>query len=344
MERRAAALRGDARRGGDSGRRLTAAAGLEPSSQRPVAVFGGCRQMSVLAAEGCSNRWGTDDMRDMLAELEGRRERARAGGGARRIEAQHAKGKLTARERLAVFLDQGSFEEFDMFVQHRGTDFGMADQPRSRRRRRHRLGHGQRAHGLRLRQGFHRLRRLAVGGPCREGAEGPGPGAAQPRADHRLLRCRRRTHPGGRRGARRLCRDLPAQRARLRRHPADLGDHGPLRRRRRLFAGDDRLHLHGPRHLLHVRHRAGRGEDRHQRDGDGGGTRRRLRPHGEVLDRRRRLRQRRRGAPADAPADRLPASFEHLAGARARLLRSPSPRRIPRSTRWCRTTPTSPTT
>ncbi|MCB8836872.1 acyl-CoA carboxylase subunit beta [Aurantimonas sp. VKM B-3413] len=66
-------------------------------------------------------------MRDMLAELEGRRERARAGGGQKRIEAQHAKGKLTARERLAVFLDQGSFEEFDMFVQHRGTDFGMAD-------------------------------------------------------------------------------------------------------------------------------------------------------------------------------------------------------------------------
>ncbi|SMD03693.1 propionyl-CoA carboxylase beta chain [Fulvimarina manganoxydans] len=67
-------------------------------------------------------------MRDMLAELEARRERARAGGGARRIEAQHAKGKLTARERLEIFLDEGSFEEFDMFVQHRGTDFGMDEQ------------------------------------------------------------------------------------------------------------------------------------------------------------------------------------------------------------------------
>ena len=98
----------------------------------------------------------------------------------------------------------------------------------------------------------------------------------QPRADHRPLRCRRRAHPGGRGGARRLCRGLPAQRARLRRHPADLRDHGPLRRRRRLFAGDDRLHLHGARHLLHVRHRAGRGEDGDQRDRDGGGARRRL--------------------------------------------------------------------
>ena len=45
----------------------------------------------------------------MLAELEARRERARAGGGERRIEAQHAKGKLTARERLEIFLDEGSF-------------------------------------------------------------------------------------------------------------------------------------------------------------------------------------------------------------------------------------------
>ncbi|MEX6507676.1 acyl-CoA carboxylase subunit beta [Jiella sp. M17.18] len=67
-------------------------------------------------------------MRDMLAELEARRERARAGGGERRIGAQHEKGKLTARERLTVFLDEGSFEEFDMFVQHRATDFGMAEQ------------------------------------------------------------------------------------------------------------------------------------------------------------------------------------------------------------------------
>ena len=47
------------------------------------------------------------------------------GGGAARIEKQHAKGKLTARERLELLLDPGSFEEFDMFVRHRSTDFGM---------------------------------------------------------------------------------------------------------------------------------------------------------------------------------------------------------------------------
>jgi len=62
---------------------------------------------------------------DVLAELEARRAAARAGGGARRVEAQHAKGKLTARERVELLLDEGSFEEFDMFVAHRSFDFGM---------------------------------------------------------------------------------------------------------------------------------------------------------------------------------------------------------------------------
>ena len=66
-------------------------------------------------------------MTDILAELEARREAARAGGGEKRIAAQHAKGKLTARERIELLLDEGSFEEFDMFMTHRTTDFGMAD-------------------------------------------------------------------------------------------------------------------------------------------------------------------------------------------------------------------------
>ncbi|RCW88698.1 acyl-CoA carboxylase subunit beta [Paracoccus lutimaris] len=69
-------------------------------------------------------------MKDILGELETRRREARLGGGQRRIGAQHARGKLTARERLELLLDEGSFEEFDMFVRHRSTDFGMeADRP-----------------------------------------------------------------------------------------------------------------------------------------------------------------------------------------------------------------------
>ncbi|SIO31640.1 propionyl-CoA carboxylase carboxyltransferase subunit [Rhodovulum sp. ES.010] len=66
-------------------------------------------------------------MKDILHELERRRDIARMGGGEKRIDSQHAKGKLTARERIDLLLDEGSFEEFDMFVAHRCTDFGMEE-------------------------------------------------------------------------------------------------------------------------------------------------------------------------------------------------------------------------
>jgi len=67
-------------------------------------------------------------MRDIIEELERRRQAAIQGGGQKRIDAQHAKGKLTARERLEVLLDEESFNEWDMYVEHRCTDFGMAEQ------------------------------------------------------------------------------------------------------------------------------------------------------------------------------------------------------------------------
>ena len=66
-------------------------------------------------------------MREILDQLEARRQAARLGGGEARIATQHSKGKLTARERLDVLLDEGSFEEYDMYVTHRTTDFGMAE-------------------------------------------------------------------------------------------------------------------------------------------------------------------------------------------------------------------------
>src|SRR6266516_3837601 len=64
-------------------------------------------------------------MKDILDTLEERRAGAKLGGGEKRIEAQHARGKLTARERIELLLDKGSFEEFDMFVEHRSVEFGM---------------------------------------------------------------------------------------------------------------------------------------------------------------------------------------------------------------------------
>ncbi|MDR2935732.1 MAG: methylmalonyl-CoA carboxyltransferase, partial [Rikenellaceae bacterium] len=62
---------------------------------------------------------------DQLLSL---REQARLGGGQKRIDSQHAKGKLTARERIEMLLDEGSFEEFDMFVTHRCTNFGIENE------------------------------------------------------------------------------------------------------------------------------------------------------------------------------------------------------------------------
>jgi propionyl-CoA carboxylase beta chain len=64
-------------------------------------------------------------MNDILGRLEEKRTAARVGGGKQRIEAQHRRGKLTARERLELLLDPGSFEEWDMFVEHRSHDFGI---------------------------------------------------------------------------------------------------------------------------------------------------------------------------------------------------------------------------
>jgi hypothetical protein len=63
-----------------------------------------------------------------LEDLNRRKEQARQGGGQRRVQAQHDRGKFTARERVNMLADQGSFEEFDALVMHRATDFGVDQQ------------------------------------------------------------------------------------------------------------------------------------------------------------------------------------------------------------------------
>src|SRR5690242_21766576 len=66
--------------------------------------------------------------REKLEDLRKRKEQAMLGGGQKRIDAQHKKGKLTARERLDLLLDAGSFQELDMFAEHRASDFGLGEQ------------------------------------------------------------------------------------------------------------------------------------------------------------------------------------------------------------------------
>jgi acetyl-CoA carboxylase carboxyltransferase component len=65
---------------------------------------------------------------DNIQHLLNKREEAKLGGGQKRIDSQHKKGKLTARERIDILLDEGSFEEFDMFVTHHSTDFDLENQ------------------------------------------------------------------------------------------------------------------------------------------------------------------------------------------------------------------------
>ena len=62
-----------------------------------------------------------------IVKLNHKREEARLGGGQKRIDLQHSKGKLTARERIEVLLDPDSFEEYGLYVEHRCLDFGMED-------------------------------------------------------------------------------------------------------------------------------------------------------------------------------------------------------------------------
>ena len=67
-------------------------------------------------------------MKDKLTELEAKKQQIAGGGGEARVKAQHARGKLTARERLEKLLDPGSFVELSAFCSHRATDFGLAEQ------------------------------------------------------------------------------------------------------------------------------------------------------------------------------------------------------------------------
>lgn len=96
-----------------------------------------------------------------VLELEQRKEKIYFGGGTKAIEKQKAMGKMTARERIIALLDEGSFHEYDMFVEHDGRDFGMQDKSLPGRRRHHRHGHDLRSAHRYLRTGLYRGRRLA---------------------------------------------------------------------------------------------------------------------------------------------------------------------------------------
>ncbi len=172
-----------------------------------------CRGMAFAPNTGESGR--ADVMKDILDKLEKRRGEARLGGGekphrgpAQARQTDRARAHRTAA-RQGLVRGARHVRPAPLVRLRHGED------QNPRRRRRHRLGHGQRPHGLSVLQGLHRVRRLAVGSARPEDHEGAGHGDEGARAGHRPVRRRRRPHPGGRRGARRLWRGVQAQRAGL---------------------------------------------------------------------------------------------------------------------------------
>ncbi len=225
-------------------------------------------------------------MQDIIQRLADKRAAAKLGGGQRRIDAQHGKGKLTARERLELLLDEGSFEEWDMFVEHRCTDFDMAE---------------QKIPGDGVVTGYGTINGRLVfvfsqdftvfGGSLSE------------------------TH------AEKICKIMDQAMkvgapviglndsggARIQEGVASLGgyadvfqqnvlasgvvpqtlpDHGPMRRWRGLFTGHDRFHFHGAGQLVYVCYRTGRGQNGNARSRHGRRTRWRRHPHQQVRRRR----------------------------------------------------------
>jgi len=282
-------------------------------------------------------------MHDIIRQLEEKREKARLGGGQKRIDAQHAKGKLSARERILLLLDDDSFEEWDMFKEHRCNDFGMnAD---------HIPGDG-------VVTGYGTVNGRLVfvfsqdftvfGGSLSE--------------THAEKICKVMDH-AMKVGAPVIGLNDSGG-ARIQEGVDSLGGYADVFQRNVLASGvvpqislimgpcaggavyavDDRLHLHGQGLVLHVRDRSRSREDRDPRGSHRRGTRRRRHPHQQVGRGRPRLRERRRGADDDPPPGGLhPRQQPRQAAGRA-LGRSGRPPRLSRSTPWCRATPTSPTT
>ena len=182
--------------------------------------------LPAMAAKTRADHPRTEDRKttveERIDELRKRRKAALTPGGRDAAAKQHDRGKLTARERVELLMDTGSFVETDPFAVHRAHDFGM-EQAAARRRRRHGLRHDRRAQGLRGVAGLHGLRRLdGRGRSPQKVCKVMDLALADRRAVHPDQRLRRRADPGGRRVARRLRLHLRAQRARERRDPADL--------------------------------------------------------------------------------------------------------------------------
>ena len=197
-----------------------------------------------------------------LAELTNRRKAAENAGSEKAIAKQHAKGKMTARERVLLLLDDDSFVELDSWPATARTPSGSrrpvptetASSPATA---------PSTADRSCLLPGLHRFRRF-LGEVFGEKIVKVMDLAMKTGVPVIGINDSGGAHPGRSGLARSLRRDLPSQRPLLRCDPADLADHGTVRRWCRLLAGRDRLHRDGRQDLPHVHHRPGRHQDRHR--------------------------------------------------------------------------------
>ncbi len=202
----------------------------------------GCHEAALVIFKHCNICGGAASIERKLLDVANLRTRP-ARAAARRIK-QHEQGKYTARERLEKLLDEGSFEEFDMFVTHRCTDFEMGkNQPLTGG-----VVTGYGTVSRRLVFVFSQDFTIFGGSLSKAYAEkiwSHGHGRPNGRAGHRPERFRRRPHSGGRRPCWPVRGHLSEERPQLRRGHPDLHDPGAVRRRRRLLAGHYRFRDHG---------------------------------------------------------------------------------------------------
>ncbi len=164
--------------------------------------------------------------------------RASLGGGVDKIEKQHAQGKMTARERIGMLLDKGTFNELDKLVNHRCTNFGMEKKQIA--------GDG-------MVTGYGKIdgRPVFVYAYFEDGS-----------SRYRFERFGGGTHTGRGEQLGRICLHLLSEYHCIRCYPPDFRYSGTLCRRRLLFPGTDRLYLYGEGAEPHVYHGSGCGEDR----------------------------------------------------------------------------------
>ncbi len=203
--------------------------------------------------------------RGRVAELHEIRAQALAGPSEKATRAQHAKGKLTARERIELLLDAGSFREVEQLRRHRATGFGLEEKkPYSdgvitgwgtvEGRTVFVYAHDFRIFGGALGEAhatkIHKIMDMAIAAGAPLVSLNDGAGARIQEGVSALAGLRR---------------DLPAQHQGVGCDPADLGDAGPVRGRCGLQSGADGLRVHGAGHLADVHHRPGRGQGGHGR-------------------------------------------------------------------------------